>query len=91
MDATTTTPTTLDANAQAHADALARRARRVEAATIDLRRRYPSIVEITAVQDLFQVHRCEACQSYVVRRARRAKAQARDKALRAAARAAKGQ
>lgn len=42
-----------------------------------------------AVQDLFQVHRCEACQSYVVRKARRARQAERDKALRAAAKAAK--
>lgn len=40
-----------------------------------------------AVQDLFQVHRCEPCQDRVVRRARRARTATRDKALRAAARA----
>lgn len=40
-----------------------------------------------AVQDLFQVHRCAACQDRVVRKARRARTAARDKALRAAARA----
>lgn len=120
---TETTQTPLSANDQAHADATRRRARRVEAATIELKRRYPNVVAIEttgangptrvtiecddpqtrvgatetmcegtrgiAVQDLFQVHRCEACQGYVVRRARRAKAEARDKALRAAAKAAK--
>lgn len=42
-----------------------------------------------AVQDLFQVHRCAACQDRVVRRARREKAKARVKALKAMARAAK--
>jgi hypothetical protein len=36
-----------------------------------------------AVQDLFQVHRCEACQTAVVRAGRRARQAARDKALRA--------
>lgn len=109
----------VDANAEAHAAAVVRRARRAEAAEIDLKRRYPHLVRVAqrgpngptrvviecddpqvrlgvavcegereiAVQDLFQVHRCGACQDRVVRKARRARTAARDKALRAAARA----
>jgi hypothetical protein len=42
-----------------------------------------------AVQDLFQVHRCEACQAYVTRKTRRAKQAARDADLRALARSLK--
>jgi hypothetical protein len=41
-----------------------------------------------AVQDLFQVHRCAACQDRVVKLARRAKAKARIKSLKAMVRKA---
>lgn len=44
-----------------------------------------------AVQDLFQVHRCEACQTAVVRKARRTRAAERDKALRAELKALRAQ